>query len=60
MMRMYFKKTFKGILTVIIIATSFSFAEAKITMPRLFSNGMVLQQKSNVAIWGKSDKKNAS
>ena len=32
---------------------------AKITLPAVFSDGMVLQQESMVAIWGSSDKKNA-
>lgn len=32
---------------------------AKITLPAVFSDGMVLQQQSEVAIWGSSDKKNA-
>src|ERR1700760_3326367 len=29
-------------------------AMAKITLPALFTNGMVLQQQSDAAIWGKS------
>ena len=31
--------------------------QARITMPFFFSDGMVLQQKSAVAIWGSSDRK---
>ena len=31
--------------------------QARITMPSFFSDGMVLQQKSAVAIWGSSDRK---
>lgn len=30
---------------------------AKVKLPSLFSNGMVLQRESNVSIWGMSDKK---
>lgn len=32
--------------------------QARITMPSLFSDGMVLQQQNLVAIWGSSDRKN--
>ena len=31
--------------------------QARITMPSFFSDRMVLQQKSAVAIWGSSDRK---
>ncbi len=31
--------------------------QARITMPSLFSDGMVLQQQNLVAIWGSSDRK---
>lgn len=31
--------------------------QAKITLPAFFSDGMVLQQQSSIAIWGNSDKK---
>ena len=29
--------------------------QAKVTLPAIFSDGMVLQQQSNVALWGKAD-----
>ena len=31
--------------------------QARITLPSFFSDGMVLQQQSSVAIWGNSDRK---
>lgn len=39
-------------------AISTTTAEAKITMPHLFTDGMVLQQQSKVSVWGTSDKHN--
>ena len=45
---------------VIVLLVSFLLlaegTQAKITIPSFFSNGMVLQQQSMVAIWGSSDK----
>lgn len=32
-------------------------AEAKVKMPAIFADGMVLQQQSNVALWGTTDQK---
>lgn len=32
--------------------------EAKVVFPAMFSNGMVLQRNSEVAIWGNSDTQN--
>lgn len=42
---------------LILIVLLFAFLEnlsAKVTLPSIFSDGMVLQQKSNVFIWGKA------
>ncbi|WP_299568686.1 sialate O-acetylesterase [uncultured Pedobacter sp.] len=44
----------KRILAVVLLGVSTFGAKAKIILPNVFSNGMVLQQKSNAAIWGKS------
>ncbi len=32
-------------------------ASAKVTLPAIFSDGMVLQQQSSVALWGTTDRK---
>lgn len=34
--------------------------QAKVTMPNIFTDGMVLQQESKASIWGTSDKKGAA
>ena len=47
-------KTTKFILFQIMIFTLTSGLSAQIKLPSIFSNGMVLQQQSNVAIWGKA------
>ena len=39
----------------IIACLSFSRAEARITLPAFFSDGMVLQQQTECNIWGKAD-----
>ena len=33
-----------------------TFAQAKISLPKFFSDNMVLQQQSECSIWGKADK----
>ena len=41
-----------------IVATVLSLnLQAKVTMPAIFTDGMVLQQQNLVAIWGSSDRK---
>ena len=41
-----------------IVATVLSLnLQAKVTMPAIFTDGMVLQQESKVPIWGSTDKK---
>ena len=47
------KKVFAILATVFL----FSSSQAKITMPALFGDGMVLQQQTNASIWGKTDVK---
>lgn len=47
-------KFFKGGLLLASVFLS-SIAEAKVTLPTVFSDNMVFQQKTNVAIWGSSD-----
>jgi len=47
-------KFFKGGLLLASIFLS-SIAQAKVTLPSLFSDNMVFQQKTNVAIWGNTD-----
>lgn len=49
----------RKIFGVSIFCLSALFCQAKVVLPHLFSNGMVLQQKSEVPVWGTSDVKNA-
>lgn len=48
-------------LLIMTLCASFLFlaegGQAKLTLPSLFTDGMVLQQQSTVSIWGTSDKK---
>lgn len=44
----------RKIITVLLLVTIAVHTNAKVKMPYIFSNGMVLQQQSNAAIWGKS------
>lgn len=44
---------FKAALTLVPVL-AFNFSEAKVTLPSVFSNNMLLQQKTNAAIWGKA------
>lgn len=47
------KSKLKNIILIIVCACSFlDQAEAKIVLPNLFANNMVLQQQSTAAIWG--------
>lgn len=47
-------KFFRGGLLLASVFLS-SIAEAKVTLPTVFSDNMVFQQKTNVAIWGSAD-----
>lgn len=42
-------------LTLIILAGSISLAQAKVELPPIFADHMVLQQNSDAAIWGKAE-----
>ncbi|MGN7988918.1 sialate O-acetylesterase [Pedobacter sp. 22226] len=44
----------KSLFLLALLIFSFQFLQAKILLPSVFSNNMVLQQKTNVAIWGKA------
>lgn len=44
----------RTILTAVLLILSTSVVRSKVILPNVFSNGMVLQQQSNAAIWGKS------
>ncbi len=43
----------KFILTIIVLTSSISIGQSEIRMPSLFSDNMVLQQMSQVPVWGK-------
>ncbi len=45
----------KSILLIAFLLFTSQFIQAKILLPSVFSNNMVLQQKTNAAIWGKTD-----
>ena len=48
------KKNFRlSILFLLSLVASFE-AEAKVTLPAIFSDNMVLQQKASVNLWGKA------
>ncbi|GAA3986680.1 sialate O-acetylesterase [Mucilaginibacter dorajii] len=47
-----FKSTLSAVATLLF---SLQFAQAKVTLPAVFSDNMVLQQKTKAAIWGKAD-----
>jgi len=44
----------KSLFLIALLLFSFQFLHAKILLPSVFSNNMVLQQKTNAAIWGKA------
>lgn len=44
----------KSIYLITLLLFSFQFLQAKILLPSVFSDNMVLQQKTNAAIWGKA------
>ncbi len=44
----------KGILIAVLLGLLLNHVGAKVILPNVFSNGMILQQQSNAAIWGKS------
>lgn len=51
-----FKRNCTGIkLSCILLLLVTIQVKAKVTLPSLFSNNMILQQKTNAAIWGKAD-----
>ena len=52
------KNTYLTIFFIAIFLFSKGKIQAEISLPAIFSDGMVLQQLSQVAIWGTSDKKN--
>ncbi|QXU43102.1 9-O-acetylesterase [Pedobacter sp. D749] len=45
----------RSILLITLLLCISPFIQAKILLPSVFSNNMVLQQKTNAAIWGKAD-----
>ncbi|QDW25585.1 9-O-acetylesterase [Pedobacter sp. KBS0701] len=45
----------KSILLIALLLCISAFAQAKILLPSVFGNNMVLQQKTNAAIWGKAN-----
>ncbi|WP_316844959.1 sialate O-acetylesterase [Pedobacter psychrodurus] len=44
----------KSVILIALLVFSSSFIQAKILLPSVFSDNMVLQQKTNAAIWGKA------
>lgn len=48
--------TSKTIYTLLAATICFLQANGKVTMPKMFSDGMVLQQKSQASLWGWADK----
>ena len=48
--------TSKTIYTLLAATLCFLQANGKVTMPKMFSDGMVLQQKSQASLWGWADK----
>ena len=48
------KKNFTKVL-VLLLCTFCIFIEAKITLPALVSDGMVLQRNQKLNVWGKAD-----
>ncbi len=51
--QMRFKENMKGVISLFILLFFLhSIAQAEIKLPSVFTNNMVLQQKSSVAIWG--------
>lgn len=52
----YNTKTMKRLYLIsLLLFTSAFFSMAKVELPQLFSDNMVLQQKSEVAVWGKAE-----
>ena len=45
----------KKILSLILLAGCLMTANAKVTMPSVFADNMVLQQNTDVAFWGTAD-----
>jgi len=54
------KQTKRGLLTSLLLTTlvPVTFVQAKVTLPAMYTNNMVIQQKSKVKIWGVSTFKN--
>lgn len=44
----------KKIITILLLIAITRHTKAEVILPYVFGNGMVLQQQSNAAIWGKS------
>ena len=42
----------KSFVTAIILLAAVQFSQANISLPEIFSDNMVLQQKSDVILWG--------
>ena len=47
----------KRILSLILLSLATLSLDAKVTLPTIFSDNMVLQQKADVAFWGKASGK---
>jgi sialate O-acetylesterase len=47
-------RTFRNLLLTTLLATALC-ADAKVTLPSVFTDNMVLQQKTKAAIWGKAE-----
>ncbi|NII82273.1 MULTISPECIES: sialate O-acetylesterase [unclassified Pedobacter] len=45
----------RSILLIVLLLFTSQFIQAKILLPSVFGNNMVLQQKTNAAIWGQAD-----
>ena len=51
------KRIFRSLLAMfLLVAFSVSFASAEIKLPSIFCDNMILQQQTDVAIWGKAAK----
>ncbi len=53
MRKNYFKHLY--LLTLALVLNSFNSSEAKVVLPSIFTDNLVLQQKSNTLIWGSAE-----